>query len=115
MEATASRPGVIPLAIKDKETLYASYMPFLSDGGLFVPTNKEYELGEEVFVLLSLLEEAQRFPVTGRVVWSCPKPSAGRPAGIGIHFTGQQSVTVQKKIETYLAGSDKSDRPTYTM
>lgn len=117
-----NRPGVIPLTIKDKDTLYRSYMPFLHEGGLFIPTNRQYELGDEVFVILTLLDEPQKFPITGRVVWVTPRPSAGRPAGIGIHFTsvsnalGQnQNAQAQKKIETYLGGLLKSERPTYTM
>jgi len=116
------RPGVIPLTIKDKETLHRSYMPFLTEGGLFIPTHRKYQLGDEVFVILTLMDEPQKFPITGQVVWVSPRPAAGRPAGVGIHFSsssnsfGQnQNATAQKKIETYLGGSLNSDRPTYTM
>ena len=116
------KPGVIPLTIKDKDTLYRSYMPFLNEGGIFIPTNRQYELGDEVFVILTLLDEKQKYPITGRVVWVAPRPAAGRPAGIGIHFTTtsnqqaqNQNLQAQKKIETYLGGALKADRPTYTM
>ena len=119
---TGGRPGVIPLTIKDKDTLYRSYMPFLNEGGLFIPTHRQYELGDEVFVILTLLDEKQKYPITGRVVWVAPRPTAGRPAGIGIHFTTpsnpqaqNQNQLAQKKIETYLGGALKADRPTYTM
>jgi type IV pilus assembly protein PilZ len=110
------RQGVMSLAIRDKNALYAAYMPFLKSGGLFISTHKPFELGDEVFVLVSLLEETERFPVTGKVVWITPEAALGnRPVGIGIQFTGFEGDTLQKKIETYLAGSQKSGRPTSTM
>lgn len=115
MNASGPKPGMITHAIKDRDTLYASYMPFLLEGGLFIPTDKSYDIGDEVFVLLSLLDEPQRYPVTGRVVWISPKSGSGRPAGIGIHFSGPQSEVVRNKIETYLATMQKSARPTHTM
>lgn len=117
----STKSSVIPLSIKDKDTLYRSYMPFLTEGGLFIPTNRPYELGDDVFVILTLMEERQKFPITGRVVWLVPRPAAGRPAGIGIHFmtpnpeAQNQNQLAQKKIETYLGGALKVDRPTYTM
>ncbi|MEC7569931.1 MAG: pilus assembly protein PilZ, partial [Pseudomonadota bacterium] len=45
---------MLSLTIKDRAVLYAAYMPFVRHSGLFVPTNKKYELGEEVFILLAL-------------------------------------------------------------
>ena len=44
-----NKQGILSLTIKDRTVLYAAYMPFVRQGGLFVPTNKKYELGEEVF------------------------------------------------------------------
>ena len=52
-----SRNGILSLTIKDKAVLYSAYMPFLDNGGLFVPTNKAYSLGDEVFMLLTLMDE----------------------------------------------------------
>lgn len=114
--AKAPKQGVMSLAVRDKNTLYASYMPFLKNGGIFIPTDKPFELGDEVFLLLSLMDEAERFPVTGKVVWITPRTTpGGRPIGIGIQFSGVEGAKVQQKIETYLAGSLKSDRPTNTL
>ena len=62
------KQGVMSVAIKDKNTLYASYMPYIKNGGIFIPTDKPFELGDEVFLLLSLMEESERFPITGKVV-----------------------------------------------
>ena len=55
MNAPAGRQGILSLTIKDKSALYAAYMPFVRNGGLFIPTNKSYGLGDEVFMLLTLI------------------------------------------------------------
>ena len=116
MVSKSQRQGVMSLAIHDKNALHKAYMPFLNQGGLFIPTDKQYFLGDEVFLLLSLMEEKQRLPVTGKVVWITPKGALGnRPAGIGICFDGTEGVEVQKKIETYLAGYSQVEQPTHTM
>jgi type IV pilus assembly protein PilZ len=110
-----TRNGILSLTIKDKAVLYAAYMPFLQHGGLFIPTNKPYKIGDEVFMLLNLMEESEKIPVAGRVVWVTPKRAQGnRAAGIGVQFNGQDG-TAAKKIETYLAGTLDSERPTHTM
>ncbi len=109
------RNGILSLAIKDKAVLYAAYMPFVQNGGLFIPTKKEYDLGDEVFMLLNLMDEAEKIPVAGKVVWITPKGAQGnRAAGIGVQFNDQDDV-VRSKIETYLAGALQSDRHTHTM
>ncbi|MEX1034129.1 MAG: PilZ domain-containing protein [Cellvibrionaceae bacterium] len=110
-----ARNGILSLTIKDKAVLYAAYMPFVKHGGLFIPTNKTYKLGDEVFMLLNLMEEPEKIPVAGKVVWVTPKGAQGnRAAGIGVQFSDQDD-TASNKIENYLAGSLDSDRPTHTM
>jgi type IV pilus assembly protein PilZ len=110
-----ARNGILSLAIKDKAVLYAAYMPFIRNGGLFIPTKKEYELGDEVFMLLNLMDEAEKLPVAGKVVWVTPKGAGGtKAAGIGVQFNDQDNVA-RSKIETYLAGALQSDRHTHTM
>ncbi|MFX5808976.1 PilZ domain-containing protein, partial [Acinetobacter baumannii] len=85
--------------------------PFIRNGGLFIPTNKNYKLGDEVFMLLNLMEEPEKIPVAGTVVWITPKGAQGtRAAGIGVQFNDGDN-TARNKIETYLAGALKSDRP----
>jgi len=109
------RNGILSLTIKDKSVLYAAFMPFIKHGGLFIPTNKSYKLGDEVFMLLNLMDEPEKIPVAGKVVWITPKGAQGsRAAGIGVQFNEGDS-TARNKIETYLAGALKSDRPTHTM
>jgi type IV pilus assembly protein PilZ len=107
--------GILSPVMKDKAVLYAAYMPFLQGGGLFIPSTKSYKLGDDVFMLLALMEEPEKLPVAGKVVWITPKGAQGnRAAGIGVQFNDPDN-TVQRKIETYLAGSLESDRATYTM
>ncbi|TWC13977.1 MULTISPECIES: PilZ domain-containing protein [unclassified Pseudomonas] len=109
------RNGILSLAIKDKSVLYAAYMPFIKNGGLFIPTNKHYRLGDEVFMLLSLMEEPEKIPVAGKVIWMTPKGAQGnRAAGVGVQFNDGDS-SARNQIETHLAGTLKSDRPTHTM
>jgi type IV pilus assembly protein PilZ len=110
-----ARNGILSLTIKDKAVLYAAYMPFVKNGGMFIPTSKSYKLGDEVFMLLSLMEESEKIPVAGKVIWVTPKGAQGnRATGIGVQFTDQDNTAVTK-IETYLAGSLTSDKPTHTM
>ena len=116
MNAPNPRQGILSLSIKDKGALYAAYMPFVKNGGLFIPTTKAYELGAEVFMLLTLMEETEKMPVAGKIVWITPKGAQGnRAAGIGVHFSDQDGGATRSKIETYLAGALKSDRQTHTM
>jgi type IV pilus assembly protein PilZ len=110
-----SRNGILSLTIKDKAVLYSAYMPYLLNGGLFVPTNKPYNVGDEVFMLLSLMDEAEKIPIAGKVVWVTPRGAQGnRTAGIGVQFS-EQDAAANTKIENHLAGSLSSDRPTHTM
>lgn len=112
----APRQGILSLTIKDKAALYAAYMPFISNGGLFIPTNKNYGLGEEVFMLLTLMDSTERLPVAGKIIWVTPAGAQGnKAAGIGVQFGLQDNGQTRTKIETYLAGALKSDRTTHTM
>lgn len=110
------RPGVLSLAIKDKSALYAAYMPFLKGGGIFIPSTRPYKLGEEVFVLLSLMDSKEKIPVAGHVVWITPRGAqGGRTAGIGVQFSEKDSGLARNKIETALGGTLRSERATHTM
>jgi type IV pilus assembly protein PilZ len=116
MPPMAGRQGILSLSIKDKTALYAAYMPFVQNGGLFIPTNKTYNLGDEVFMLLTLMDESEKIPVAGKIVWITPKGAQGnRAAGVGVQFSDLDNGATRNKIETYLATALKSDRATHTM
>ena len=115
-QGPAPRQGILSLTIKDKSALYAAYMPFVKGGGLFIPTKKDYQLGEEVFMLLTLMDDSEKIPVAGKIVWVTPAGAQGnRAAGIGVQFSGQDDGAARNKIEGFLAGALESDRPTHTM
>lgn len=108
--------GILSLNIKDKSALYAAYMPYVSNGGLFIPTNKKYSLGDEVFMLLTLMEDKERLPVAGKIIWVTPPGAqSNKAAGIGVQFSSQDNGTTRNKIEGFLAGALQADRPTHTM
>lgn len=111
------RPSVIQLAIKEKSALYAAYIPIFSEGGIFIPTAREYKLGDDVYVLLSLPEDQQRYPVAGKVAWVTPaKASNNRTQGIGVLFPkDEKSRLLKLKIEEILGAHIASDRATQTI
>jgi type IV pilus assembly protein PilZ len=113
----ASRPSVIQLVFREKAALYAAYMPLFSDGGLFVPTTREYRLGEDIYLLLSLPEDPQRYPVAGKVGWVTPaNASGGRTQGVGVRFPTDEKTRVLKvKIEEILGTTISSSKPTQTI
>lgn len=107
---------ILSFAIKDKSALYLSFMPYIKNGGLFIPTTKSYQLGDELFLLLQLMDETDRLPVAGKVIWITPPGAEGnRSIGVGVQFSAQDKGGARRKIEAYLAGSAGSDRPTHTM
>ncbi len=111
------RPSVIQLSIKEKAALYAAYIPSFTEGGVFIPTTREYGLGDDVYVLLSLPDDNQRYPVAGKVAWVTPaKAAGGRTQGVGILFPrDDKSRALRLKIEELLGSSLASDRPTQTI
>ncbi|MEO7241294.1 MAG: PilZ domain-containing protein [Variovorax sp.] len=115
--APLPRPSVVQLALREKSALYAAYIPLFAEGGIFVPTQRDYELGDDVYVLLTLPEDTQRYPVAGRVAWISPERSTGsRVQGVGVRFPGdEKSRMLKQKIEHFLGAALNSDRPTQTI
>ncbi len=115
--AGSAGQGILSLSIQDKASLFSAYMPFIRGGGLFVPTTKRYTIGDEVFILLSLMEDKDRLPVSGKVVWITPVGAQGnRTAGIGVQFNDSSDGEVARtRIESILAGIIGQEKPTYTM
>lgn len=113
----AGRPAVMQLTFREKGALYAAYMPMLAEGGLFVPTQREYRLGDDIYLLLSLPDDAQRFPVAGKVAWITPaNASGGRTQGVGVRFPNDEKTRLLRlKIEEILGTSIQSSKPTQTL
>jgi type IV pilus assembly protein PilZ len=115
--ANAARPSVIQLVFREKGALYAAYIPLFADGGLFVPTARDYKLGEDIYLLLSLPDDPQRYPVAGKVGWVTPaNASGGRTQGVGVRFpTDEKTRMLKVKIEEILGTSISSSKPTQTI
>ncbi|WP_295641050.1 PilZ domain-containing protein [uncultured Methylibium sp.] len=115
--ANTARPSVIQLVFREKGALYAAYIPLFAEGGLFVPTNREYKLGEDIYLLLSLPDDPQRYPVAGKIGWVTPaNASGGRTQGVGVRFpTDEKTRLLKVKIEEILGTSISSAKPTQTI
>ena len=115
--ANAARPSVIQLVFREKGALYAAYMPMFSEGGIFVPTTRDYKLGEDIYLLLSLPDDPQRYPVAGKVGWITPaNASGGRTQGVGVKFpTDEKTRLLKMRIEEILGTSIQSAKPTQTI
>ncbi|MDP4299559.1 PilZ domain-containing protein [Leptothrix discophora] len=113
----ANRPSVIQLVFREKGALYAAYIPLFSEGGLFVPTTREYKLGEDVYLLLTLPEDPQRYPVAGKVAWITPaNASGGRTQGVGVRFPlDEKTRALRVRIEETLGTAIQSSKPTQTI
>lgn len=117
VKPNVARPAVLSLNINSKSALYAAYMPFLSNGGIFVPTPRVHQLGDEVFMLLQLMDDPTKHPVAATVVWVTPHGAqGGRTQGIGVQFSADDSGrALRGRIEQILAGHLGSNRPTHTL
>jgi type IV pilus assembly protein PilZ len=115
--AGAARPSVIQLVFREKGALYAAYVPIFSEGGLFVPSTRDYQLGDDIYLLLSLPGDPQRYPVAGKVGWiTPPNTSGGRTQGVGVRFPNDDKTRQLKmKIEEILGTSIQSSKPTQTI
>jgi len=117
VSTTGGRSSVIQLSFKEKGSLYAAYIPMFLDGGIFVPTPREYRLGEDIYLLLTLPDDVQRYPVAGKIAWlTPPNASGGRSQGVGVRFPADEKTRLIKlKIEEILGTSISSSKPTQTI
>ncbi len=115
--SSAPRPGVVQLVFREKTALYAAYIPAMSEGGLFVPTTREYRLGDDVYLLVTLPDDPQRYPVAGKVGWITPaNASGGRTQGVGVRFpTDERTRLLKLRIEELLGTLISSSKPTQTL
>ena len=112
-----SRPSVLSLPIKEKAALYAAYMPFLTNGGIFVPTSKPYKIGDEIYLILTLMDDPTKYPIAGKIAWITPAGANNSKAqGIGVHFSSDESgLRVRQRIEELLGAAVGSSRATHTL
>jgi type IV pilus assembly protein PilZ len=115
--AAIARPSVLSLPIKEKAALYAAYMPFLANGGIFVPTNKPYKVGDDIYLILTLMDDPAKYPIAGKIAWVTPAGANNNKAqGIGVHFSADESgQRVKHRIEELLGAALRSTRATHTL
>jgi type IV pilus assembly protein PilZ len=111
------RPVVLSLTIKERSTLYAAYTSSLRNGGIFIPTTRPYKLGEEVFMILNLMNDPNKISVAGKVAWITPENAQTRKVpGIGVHFDqGEAGRAARTRIESILGGLVNASRSTHTL
>ena len=85
--------------------------------GLLLTTSRPYKLGDEVFMLLTLMDDPAKLAVAGKVVWITPAGAQNnRTQGIGVQFTqNENGIAARNKIEALLGSALGSNRPTHTM
>lgn len=112
----AGNKGILSCAIEDVTELHKTYMPFIENGGIFVKTKSSYKIGDDVFLLLSILDD-EKTPITGKVVWITPDGASGlKHPGIGIQFTDNAEMSkIRTTIETHLAPFKGEHIPTETL
>ena len=115
--ASTVRPSVLSLAIKERSALYTAYMPFLKNGGVFVPTTRSHKIGDEIFIILDLMDDPQKYPIAGKVAWVTPAgANNSKTQGIGVQFpddeTGERA---RMTIEKHLGSVVRSRRSTHTL
>ena len=113
----ATRPWMLSLTLGDKNTAASLYMPFIKGGGVFIESDKEYHLGDPVFVLLTVGDDAKKFPINGKVVWICGANARGDKArGIGVQFPKDDSGDgVRVAIEQMIGKMQNSMKKTATL
>lgn len=111
------RPSVLSLSITSRSALYAAFIPVLKNGGLFVSSPRKYNLGDEIFMLLTLMDDPTKLPVAGNVAWITPEGAQnGRTQGIGVHFKPDEGgQEIRRKIEGLLGSAIQSSRATHTL
>ena len=92
-------------------------MPLFAHGGIFIPTTRDYRLGDTVKLQLTLPQDPQRHELSGAVAWINPARASGhRAQGIAVRFPDNEgSRDLRHRIEAALGSLLDSERPTQTI
>ncbi|NQY64078.1 MAG: PilZ domain-containing protein [Alteromonadaceae bacterium] len=103
------------LEFESERDLYQSYMPFLKQGGIFVKTAEQFDLGSEVLLDILLPDALESSEVRGSICWLTPIGAQnGTPAGVGISFT-EDPDNVRNQIEKAIGRLLNCSDPTLSM
>jgi len=116
LDPGAARASLLQFSPKDANTLYAHYIQKFAYGGIFVPTARDFDMGAEVIVALTLHQRTELFALGGRVAWITPaKAPYGRSQGVGIAFEDDdKSKAVREAVVSILGDLLHSGRGTQT-
>lgn len=80
-------------------------MPFVTGGGLFLPTEKHFAMGDELLLVLELCNEEIQFAVLAKVFWITPTAAQNqRVKGAGAQFA-ENGEQLKIRIEGLLSGN----------
>ncbi|MEM8593819.1 MAG: PilZ domain-containing protein [Pseudomonadota bacterium] len=106
----------LSIGINALGALYGSYMYFLENKGLFIPTGHPYKLGDHLQLRLQLMNQSETFDILAKVAWITPSAAQGnRSAGVGLEFVSGDVVEAVSLIEKELVNVLESSNPTHTM
>ena len=108
---------MVPLNVEfySERDLYLAFMPFLIEGGLFVRTPRQYDLGDEVELNILLPDALEESIVHGEVSWLTPVGAQnGTPPGVGVTFV-KDPEKIRHQIEQIISRHLNSSEPTLTM
>ena len=108
---------MVPLTVEfhSERDLYLAFMPFLKEGGLFVRTPRQYELGAEVELHVLLPDSLESSTIKGEVCWLTPIGAQnGTPPGVGINFIDDPDKLFHQ-IEQIITRQLNSSEATLTM
>lgn len=115
----AAPSKMLSLRLESKPVIYASYMSFAEFGGVFVPTDESFNMGDEIMLMMELVgpSQTEKMLLKTNVCWINSNPSAGgRPKGIGLAFTKDEAgIKARNIIEAILTGVLHAERATYTL
>ena len=99
-----AKEKTITYIIKEPLELNMFYMPFIKDGGIFIPTpTKEYMLGDSVILSLQIPGKKDDAVIEGKVVWITPENALHHVLpGIGLQFVGANAKASKTLIESQL-------------
>lgn len=101
------------LTLANKNIAYKLYMPFINGGGIFIPTQEEYQLGDQIALKVHLTELEQALSFVGQVIW-LSMPGIYARSGVGVQLQGQKGEAAKQQMENYIAGMDHT-KPTFTL
>lgn len=101
---------ILSIVFNDAKMVSATYMAFIQGGGIFIPTDTSFQLGEKLIALIDLPGNSESQLVTGIVVWiDSAKAEKSGSRGVGIQLQESDS-KVRLMIESCIASLASSKK-----